>query len=119
MTLPNFIALFAVQQDVSDLEAQLSLYGNIDYVIDREADLVEGAELPKEWFTARGVQPEDFYAVLWNGLVTDAQWPQKFNQIGSRGMTLLFDDAEAELARLRKDFPDTKVLHEAIEFPRP
>ncbi|KAK5023007.1 hypothetical protein LTR13_011353 [Exophiala sideris] len=63
MTLPNFIALFAVQQDVSDLEAQLSLYGNIDYVIDREADLVEGAELPKEWFTARGVQPEDFYAV--------------------------------------------------------
>lgn len=54
----------------------------------------------------------------WNNLVTDAQWPQKFNQIGSRGMTLLFEDAEAELARLRKDFPDTKVLHNAIKIPR-
>lgn len=36
MTLPNYIALFAVQQNVSDMEGQLNLYGNIDYVIDRE-----------------------------------------------------------------------------------
>jgi len=31
---PNLIALFAVQQNVSDLPKQLNLYGNIDFVVD-------------------------------------------------------------------------------------
>jgi len=54
----------------------------------------------------------------WNNLVTEDTWPQKFNQIGSRGITLLFDDAEAELARLLKDFPNTKVLQKAERIQR-
>jgi hypothetical protein len=33
-SLPNFIALFAVQQNTSDLVKQANLYGNIGFVVD-------------------------------------------------------------------------------------
>ncbi|KAH6988299.1 hypothetical protein BKA56DRAFT_477951 [Ilyonectria sp. MPI-CAGE-AT-0026] len=132
--LPNYIALFGVQQNVTNLEAQLNLYGNIEFVVDDGADLVDGYELPDEWFKARGIQRDDLDTVRairlpgdaymhiwlysWKNLVAKSQWPQTFNQIGSRGLSLLFDDAEAELKRLLKDYPDTEVLHEAITIPR-
>ena len=31
---PNLIALLAVQQNVSDIQKQLNLYGNFDFVVD-------------------------------------------------------------------------------------
>jgi len=34
MSKSNYIAILAVHQNVSDLDKQLNLYGNIDYVID-------------------------------------------------------------------------------------
>ncbi|KAK5022705.1 hypothetical protein LTR13_011431 [Exophiala sideris] len=134
MPTSNFVGLFAVQQNVSNLEKQLNLYGNIGFVVDESAELDDGHELPDEWFSARGVSRQDLAGVhalklpgdaymhvwmySWKNLVTDAQWPQKPNQIGSRGLTLLFDDAEVELLRLLKGFPETKVLHKAIRIQR-
>ncbi|KIW76433.1 hypothetical protein Z517_11179 [Fonsecaea pedrosoi CBS 271.37] len=130
----NLIALLAVQQNVSDLQKQLNLYGNIDYVVDEGAELADGYQPPDSWFAARGVARDDLEAAVavklptdpymhvwfysWKNLDTKSQWPQKFNQIGSRGLTLLFDDVDKELARILKEFPNTKVLQQPIKIQR-
>jgi len=57
-----------------------------------------------------------FYS--WKTLNTTNQWPAPYNLIGSRGMTFLFDDVEKELARIEKDFPQTKVLMEPTRVKR-
>ena len=98
------------------------------------AELEDGSELPNEWFAARGVHRDDLAAAVaihlpadpymhvwlysWNNLDTDSQWPPKFNQIGSRGLTLLLDDVEQELARIQKEFPETRILHRPIDIRR-
>jgi len=93
---------------------------------------VAGDELPDNWFAARGVRREDLAARVavklptdpymhiwfysWNNLDTKSQWPQKFNQIGSRGLTLLFDSVDKELERILKEFPETRVLQPATKI---
>ncbi|KAL6236548.1 hypothetical protein BDW75DRAFT_239203 [Aspergillus navahoensis] len=150
--LSNYIALFAVQQNTSDILKQLNLYGNGGFAVDgrvgkssnatpaeynqdaENAALEDGYELPDEWFVARGVQrqglsaavairlPADLYMHVWlyswNNLDTRAQWPPKFNQIGSRELTLLFDDVEQEIARITRNFPETRILHQPIDIKR-
>lgn len=54
----------------------------------------------------------------WKNIQTKSQWPAPFNLIGSRGMTWLFDDAEKELARIKRDFPETEILMEPIKIRR-
>lgn len=99
-----------------------------------ESAELAGQELPDEWFSARGVSRKDLlqvhalklpadpymhiYLYSWSNLVTEDRWPQRFNQIGSRGITLLFDDVQMELDRILKEFPETRVLHQPINIQR-
>ncbi|OAG35224.1 hypothetical protein AYO21_10622 [Fonsecaea monophora] len=131
---PNLVALFGVQQNTPRLEEQIKLYNKIGYVIDDGFQLADGEQLPDAWFSARGVKrgdldkfvamklPGDAYMHVffysWKNLITKNQWPAPFNLIGSRGMTFLFDDVEKELARIKKDFPETKVLQEPYKVRR-
>lgn len=109
------------------------IWHNLNHDIE-DAELENGSQLPDVWFEARGVSRNDLAEVhalklpgdpymhvwlySWTNLITESQWPQKFNQIGSRGLTLLFDDAEAELVRLLKQFPETRVLHQPLNIHR-
>ncbi|KAF9886958.1 hypothetical protein FE257_010699 [Aspergillus nanangensis] len=126
----NFIAILGVHQSTSDITRQANLYGTLGFHIDESASLEDGEILPDEWFAARGVNRDDLLAVhamklpadpymhvylySWKNLITESRWPQAFNQIGSRGISLHLDDVHAELNRLRRDFPDTRILQEPI-----
>jgi hypothetical protein len=54
----------------------------------------------------------------WKNLTRGPAWPAPFNQIGSRGLSLLVEDVASELARLKKEFPQTKVLREPHTIKR-
>ena len=131
---PNLVALFGVQQNTPRLEEQIKLYGEIGYVVDEGYQLADGESLPDVWFESRGVNREDLDEIVamklqgdaymhvffysWKRLNQENQWPAPYNLIGSRGMTWLFDDVEKELARIRRDFPETKILHEPYTVKR-
>ncbi|KAH4089119.1 hypothetical protein HBH70_026520 [Parastagonospora nodorum] len=130
----GYQALFAVIQNTPHLDRQLNFYGAVGFIVDPGAELADGEQLPNEWFSARGVQrqdldrsvavrlPADPYMHVWfhswHNLDTNAQWPPKFNQIGSRGFTLLCDDVERELKRIKHQFPGTPVLQKPIRINR-
>jgi len=86
------------------------------------------ADVPEEYYTARGVKSSDLvdtacmrvptdpfmHLILyqWRNLTSGPAWPAPFNQVGSRGMSLLVDDVPRELERIRKEFPSIKILRE-------
>ncbi|KAG9942092.1 hypothetical protein KCU85_g9363, partial [Aureobasidium melanogenum] len=130
----GYQALFAVMQNTPHLDRQLNFYGAVGFIVDPGSELADGERLPDEWFSARGVKRGDldrqvavrlaadpymhvwFYS--WHNLDTKAQWPPKFNQIGSRGLTLLVDDVKKELERIEHQFPGTKVLQKPLSIKR-
>jgi hypothetical protein len=98
-------------------------------------ELAHGEVLPDAYFTARGIErddlkesvamrlPEDPFMHIWfqswHNLDTKSQWPPKWNQIGCRGLTLLVDDVDLELTRIRNNYSDTvELLQAAIVIER-
>lgn len=92
------------------------------------------SDIPEAWFTGHGVSskdlvksvalrlPHDPYMHLilfqWKNLKTTPGWPAPFNQVGSRGLSLLVSDLDSELQRIRQEFPQLKVLHEPVTVRR-
>ena len=46
------------------------------------------------------------------------KWPATYDQLGSRGHAFLVGSVSKELERIKKDFPDIKILHESISINR-
>ncbi|KAF5010400.1 hypothetical protein FDECE_3452 [Fusarium decemcellulare] len=128
----SFVAPFAILQSSRSVDAQSKFYQTIDYVVDEGYEAVE--DVPDEWFSARGVSKHDLKATValrlpsdpymhliiyeWANLKTTEGWPAPFNQVGSRGFSLLVTDIHSELQRLRQGFPDVKVVQEPITIQR-
>ncbi|KAJ9144521.1 hypothetical protein NKR23_g5883 [Pleurostoma richardsiae] len=125
-------ALFAVTQNVSDVEAQVEFYQDFGFVLDTGYDAAE--DVPEEYYLARGVQksdlvkstamrlPADPYMHVivnsWKNLKRGPAWPGTFDQIGSRGFSLLVADVAVEVARIKRDYPHVRVLHDPITINR-
>jgi hypothetical protein len=54
----------------------------------------------------------------WANLTTGPKWPAPFNQIGSRGFSILVEDLEKEVARITQTFPNIQFLAKEIIVQR-
>lgn len=91
-------------------------------------------DIPEEYYEAREVLksnliksvamrlPADPYMHVilnsWKDLKTTPGYPAPFNQIGSRGISMLVGNVESELSRLEKDFPGLHVRQRALTIKR-
>ncbi|KAF4459007.1 hypothetical protein FALBO_14239 [Fusarium albosuccineum] len=132
MSSSTMIAPFAVHQATTDIEKQIEFYKGIEFVVDDGWEPVEA--IPETYWEARGMSgkdlkrtvamklPADPYMHLvlyeWSNLKTTPGWPCQFNQIGSRGISLLVEDVAAELSRIRKDWPQIRILQDPISIRR-
>ncbi|RTE72421.1 hypothetical protein BHE90_013155, partial [Fusarium euwallaceae] len=132
----TYIAPFAVLQSTRSVDAQIKFYKSIEYVVDEGYEPLEGnpSEIPQQWFTARGVEREDLQKTValrlphdpymhlilhqWSNLNETEGWPAPFNQVGSRGCSLLVRDVRSEMNRIRREFPKLAILQEPLTIRR-
>jgi hypothetical protein len=54
----------------------------------------------------------------WANLSRGPKWPAPFNQIGSRGFSILVEDLDKEVARIKKEFPKIQFLADKLTVNR-
>ncbi|KIW99578.1 uncharacterized protein Z518_11317 [Rhinocladiella mackenziei CBS 650.93] len=132
MSKSTYVSLFAAHQTTSDVDAQVEFYKDWGMVIDRGFDALE--DIPEQYYKARGVSKADLVKTVcmrmptdpfmhlilyqWKTLNRGPGWPAPFNQIGSRGLSMLVEDVNAEVQRVKKDFPDIKFLYDKLTINR-
>ncbi|KAF5011151.1 hypothetical protein FDECE_2715 [Fusarium decemcellulare] len=108
---PTLISLFAVTQNPSDIEKSIEFYKDFGFIEDPGYEVIGALRLPDDPY---------MHLVLnsWTKLAHGPVWPAPYNQLGSRGLTLLVSDAVSELARIRAAFPTLRVLQEPLQIRR-
>ncbi|GME37612.1 hypothetical protein FDECE_3452 [Neofusicoccum parvum] len=126
MAKSTFVALFAVSQSTTDVDAQVEFYKGIGFVVDDGYTSLEGSfpDVIKSALTKSVALrlPNDPYMHLilhgWNNLKTTPGWPAPFNQIGTRGITMLVKDVAAELERIKAGWPHLRIHHGPLSIRR-
>ncbi|KIX08845.1 uncharacterized protein Z518_03502 [Rhinocladiella mackenziei CBS 650.93] len=134
MSKSTYISLFAAHQATSDVDAQIEFYKDFGFVLDRDYEPLEVPDVPEEYYSARGVSKSDlvktacmrlpadpFMHVIfyqWKNLSRGPAWPAPFNQIGTRGFSMLVGDVKAEVSRIKKSFPQINFLYDSITIKR-
>ncbi|OAL47376.1 hypothetical protein IQ07DRAFT_646328 [Pyrenochaeta sp. DS3sAY3a] len=130
--MSQYIAQLAVYMTCRDVDAQIKLYTEYGFVVDSSFDAVES--IPEEYHKARGISSSDVVATKALKLPADPymrlvltqfkapkhgpSWPALYDQLGSRAHAFLVKSVDTELARIKKDFPKVKILHNPIAVQR-